>query len=253
MANSIRSAPRRIDYTSAALQDLPLHVDPPPQDSISWKLWTSCTDVAEEAFNTDYIQGIWLSSLNPGDYGHYTIQDCAYCCHAQGDFETIEERSSAKGFPQLAAFAKTKYEGYVAYTKELMEAWHLSNTDAISPSDAAAQYMAFEGSVAKEMDPIYGVIAMIPCEQLWSWLANVMDETPVAGNLYQFWIDENKSWDGAYRLDNFIDGWIKDHPNSYDPKLGLHAYRGSMIGEANFFRSAAGQSLLPMPEFPIPG
>ncbi len=51
-------SPRRINFDHPALKSIPLNdKTPPPKDSISWKLWEDCLDIAQEALKTDFIQG----------------------------------------------------------------------------------------------------------------------------------------------------------------------------------------------------
>ena len=116
------------------------------------------------------------------------------------------------------------------------------------PSQAAKTYIDFEHRVAQELPPIYGVVAMIPCDELWSWLATELQPHSKSHNLYGFWIEENNDWHGAYRLDNFIDDWFAEHPAVYDWDTALYVMRSCMTCEVNFFRSACDQSLLAMPD-----
>ena len=91
---------------------------------------------------------------------------------------------------------------------------------------------------------------MIPCDQLWPWLATQLKSKVSATNLYSFWITENNDWGGAYRLDNFIDAWFTQHPDIYSWDDALYIYQSCMTCELNFFKSAGGQSLSPMPNKP---
>lgn len=245
---SMRS-PRRIDFNHEALQAIPLNDKaPPPDDSISWKLWLACQNVAQEALNTDYMQGIKNGNLDPNSYGQYTLQDAVYCSNAQDDYQTIEERSQSHGYPQLAAFAKARYDGYASYNTATFKDWHIADASAVSPGEAVQTYIDFEHRIANEWHPIYGLICMIPCDQLWPWLATELENDAGSGNVYSFWITENADWGGAYRLDNFVDDWFAEDPKVYDWDSALFVYRSAMTCEVNNFRSACGQALVPMPE-----
>lgn len=245
---SMRS-PRRIDFSHKALAAIPLNDKaPPPEDSISWALWLECRDIAEQTLSTDYLQGIKNGNLDPNIYGQYTLQDAVYCHHAQDDYQAIEKRALADGHPQLAAFAKARYDRYVSYNTETFNDWHIADAKAVSPGDAAQAYIDFEHLIANKWHPIYGVIGMIPCDQLWTWLATEMTGDFGSGNLYSFWITENADWGGAYRLGNFVDDWFAEHRRNYDRDAALFVYRSCMTCELNFFKSACGQTLSPMPE-----
>jgi len=241
-------SPRRIDFDHPALSDTPLNDQaPPPDDSISWKLWLASHDVAHKALSSDYIQGVKKGTLAPTTYGRYSIQDAVYCYHAQADYQALESRATADGDLSLAAFAKARYDGYVQYTAETFEDWHIADAKAISPGSAARTYIELEHHIASQWSPIYGVIAMIPCEQLWAWLGSSLKSHATPGNLYSSWITENDDWSGGYRLDNFVDDWLAEHPEAYDWESALFVFQSCMTCEANFFRSACGQEVLPMP------
>ena len=243
-------SPRRINFQHNALSKITLSTDQPPQDSLSWKLWLACQDIAEQALASDYIQSIKHGNLHPDNYGQYTVQDACYCYNAEADYQTLEERSNKAGYSELASFAQARYEGYQKYNKEFLTSWHIADGKAVIPSEAANVYINFEHHVANNMEPIYGVMAMIPCEQLWSWLANQLKADATPENLYSFWITENEGWHGAYRLDNFIDSWFKNNPDKYNEEQALYVMRSSMTCELNFFRSACGESPVAMPTKP---
>ena len=248
--NGSSRSPRRINFEHAALAAQNISTDKPAEDSISWKLWLACQDIAQEALASDYIQGIKNGTLDPNKYGQYTVQDAAYCYNAAADYQTIEERAKNEGHPELSAFAQARLESYQKYNESFLEEWHIASGNAVVPSPAVKTYIDFEHGVAHQLPPIYGVIAMIPCDELWPWLATQLKDDAGPNNLYSFWITENNDWHGSYRLDNFIDNWFTAHPDIYDWDTALWVMRSCMTGETNFFRSACGQDLLPMPEKP---
>ncbi len=253
MPRSSLHSPRRIDFAHRALRKITFDDSPPAADSITWKLWLDCQDIARQALASDYVQGIAGGTLDPNRYGRYNVQDGAYCHNAQEDYATIEARAQEAGFPQLAAFAQARYEGYLSYTDQVLEQWHIADAAAISVSEAVRTYIDFEHHVANQLRPIYGVVAMIPCDQLWPWLATELEPCISPHNVYSFWIRDNGGWSGSYRLDNFVDAWFAAYPEEFHRDQALWVYQSCMTCELNFFRSAGGQSLAPMPEAPSPG
>lgn len=241
-------SPRHLDAEHPAVRDIPLDdKTPPAQDSLSWRLWLECQDLAHRALESDYMQGIKNGALDPNRYGQYTVQDAVYCDRAEADYQTVEQRAKEAGEDDIAAFAKARHESYASYNLSTFAAWHIADPAAMKLSDAAEAYADFEHRVATEAAPIYGLIMMIPCNQLWAWLAGELRENAGPHNLYSFWIEGNDDWGGAYRLDNFIDAWAAAHPGQVDRRQALYTYRSAMTGELNFFRSACGQPLEPMP------
>lgn len=239
-------SPRRIDFNHQALKKVEWDTSKPAEDSFAWRLWTQCLDLAQLALGTEFIQGIKNGSLDPRKYGRYDIQDCSYCVNGQRDYQEIELRAKAANLPEVALFAQARYDSYVSYTDELVKGWHLSGADAIKAGPAVQEYIEFERFVADTMHPMYGIIAMIPCDQLWPWLAEQLASDNKPGNVYDFWITGNAGFKGAYRLDNFVN---KKHQQcDLDEHKALFVFRSCMTCEVNFFRSACGQTALPMPK-----
>jgi thiaminase/transcriptional activator TenA len=240
--------PRKLDFDHPQFKNLTLNKTLPPIDSITWKLWLNNMDIAECALNTDYIQGIQNGSLDPNTYGRYTVQDAAYCTHAVSDYKTNICRSISES-PDITPFSEARYFGYTKYAESIIKDWHLNGTTAIIPGPAAQHYINFENMVATshEYHPIYFIIAMIPCEQLWVWLGQTMLPNLESGNLYTFWIKENQSLqslDGANRLNNFVNDYFDENPKLYDEALAQRVYRGSMVGELNFFLESTNGELI---------
>ena len=242
--------PRLTDFAHEALAALTFNTEKPAADSISAKLWAACEDVAQDSLNSDFMQGLGKGTLSPDKYGQYIVQDCAYCANAADDYKTFEGRAAAAGEPKLAAFAKARYESYEKFNASYLPAWHVGDPNSLILNEAGKQYIAHEKAASTKLHPIYGVIAQVPCEQLWPWLAEQLKPGSPDHNVYNFWISENGSFHGAHRLDNFIDEWFAGHPDEYDWDTALWVMRGSMIGELNMFRAACGQSLTDMPEMP---
>lgn len=250
MTKPVVHAPRRMHTSEEALLDTELASHPPAPDSITGKLWSNSLTIAQQALASDFVQGIAKGTLNPDQYGGYTIQDCAYCFNARKDYQTLIDRAVALKEEAMARFAQARQAGYKKYNKNYFQQWHLNNPDALTPGPAAESYIAFECWVIHNLPPIYGIIAMIPCEQLWSWLAKELEPDIKPGNVYDYWIQENSGKSGAYRLENFVNDWLAKHDSYYSPEWALYVFQSCMIGEVNFFRSGTGQPLLPMPARP---
>lgn len=243
-------APRRLNTSHAALKHRVCNESPTLPDSFSWRLWLDSQDLAQLALESDYIQGIGNGALNPNDYGVYTVHDAAYCYYAEEDYREAEARARQEGELEIAALAQVAYESYVQYRQESFASWGLQNATALDPGDAMRAYIDVEHAIATKAPPIYLVIAMIPCNQLWAWLATSLATKVGSSNVYSFWITGNESWSGAYCLDNFVNRWDRDHPGLLDPSAALAVYRACMTCEVNGFRSATGQPLLPVPLLP---
>ena len=242
--------PRLFDFADEALKMITFSDAPPVNESISSRLWQACQDIAQQALNSTFMQGIGHGNLDPDHYGQYIVQDCAYCYHAQRDYQTIVDRATQAGHSELAAFAKARLASYARFNQSYLKSWHISNPDALDVGQAARQYIDCEHTAASRLSPVYGTVVMIPCERLWPWLASQLKSDAGSSNVYSFWITENDSFHGANRVDNFIDGWFADHQEDYQWETALAVYRSAMTSELNLFRTACGQSLEPMPTIP---
>lgn len=244
-------SPRRVNFDDPNLAQIDLNdKQKPSEDSICWQLWLNAQNIAQEAWNSDFIQGIAHGTLDPAKYGQYTVQDCAYCFNGTADYKAMEQRANEMKLPEMAAFAKARWASYESYYESEAKSWHVKSPEALQVSQAAAQYIQSEHYAATKLHPVYGLIAMIPCDLLWPWLAEKMDPQIKQSGLYSFWVTENLGFGGAYRLCNFIDDWFAHNQEVYNKELAEYVFNSSMYGEANFFRSGCGQPLLPVPTPP---
>lgn len=242
---------RLIDHAvDATLKALVFHPPEPGPDAISSKLWAQCQDIAEQALQTTFVQGLGNGTLNPNQYGQYTVQDCAYCAAASQDYHDIETLAAQQNEPTLAAFAKAHYTSYDKYVETYLPSWHVGDASALVLNEAGKQYIAHERAAVKTLHPIYGILGQLPCERLWPWLAQQLRPGSPKHNVYQFWINENANYGHMYLFSNYMDQWFGEHPDQYNEDVALAVIRGSVIGELNMFRAACGESLTPMPQIP---
>jgi len=222
----------------------------PAVDSISWRLWETTQDIAQLVFSTEYVQGIADGTLTADTFYEYTLQDCAYCYRAQQDFVIMKRRAQEAGHSQLSAFVQARYERFDFYITNILHTLNLIDASEIVPTGAALNYISFEESVSNNLPPIYGALAMVPCSQLWAWLAEKLSGVMNADNVYRSWFEHINSWEEVFCPDNFFDAWFARNPQDFQWETALYVYRSSMISELNFFRSAFEQSLMPMPQLP---
>jgi thiaminase/transcriptional activator TenA len=209
-----------------------LSTSPPPQDSLFWKMWNACINIANSALNTNFIQGIKTGTLDPVTYGGFNVSDAYYCFNGAQDYLAAESRATDL---TLQAFLLKKYNSYQKYNETFPKIWHVRDATGVVPSDVCKQYSDFESNVASHQDPIYTLIVMIPCEYLWAWLGAQLSP-PTSGNLYAPWINDNDYPDGAYAMGNFLDEYQKTH--SVDEALATELYTQAMTYEYQNFNTA---------------
>lgn len=210
----------------------------PPADSLFWKLFKSCMDIAQDALATDFMQGIKKGNLNPNHYGSYSVMDAFYCFEGAEDYLAATQRAED---PTLAAMLQHKHDSYASYNQTITDTWGLKDADGITPNEAVKNYSALEREVASQEDPIYTLIVMLPCEYLWAWLAAQLTGD-THDNLYAFWITENGDPSGAYAMGNFIEQFRAKYPNAIDESKALSIYKAAMEGERNDFAARVPKS-----------
>jgi len=232
------SGPRALQLTQAPLPLLLSGRRPSDSDSLSMRLFHANLDLAQEAYETDYLQNMMKGVLSPDIYGQYSVQDVAYCNTGLADWESLRDRTTDTTVKEFASARVKSWEGYISST---YADWHITDPSAIKLSDAAQQYVDYESKVCREYDPIYAAIVMAPCDRLWYWVSNQMKSNSPNGNVYQKWIDDNSSYEqGALELETFIDANMA----MIDEEKASVVYRTAMLAEVNFFRSACKQPLL---------
>lgn len=209
-----------------------LSKDAPPADSLFWKMWNTCKNIAENTLNTAFIQGIKTGTLDPVKYGGFNVSDAYYCFKGAQDYLTAANRAT---HPTLKAFLLKKHNSYQKYNDTFPDTWHIKDANGIVPSTVCKQYSDFESSVATNEAPIYTLITMLPCEYLWAWLGNELSP-PADGNLYAAWITGNDYPDGAYTMGNFIENYRKANP--IDKAKALQLYTQAMTFEYENFKTA---------------
>ncbi len=224
--------PRKINVTQDMLDEHAISTNPPPPDSLFWEMWFANTQVAQNALNTPFVQEIKLGILNPTSYGAFCVNDAYYCFQGAGDYLEATKRAKAKGEKAIAAFLEKKAESYAAYNQQFTQQWHVKDASGVIPVNVTENYAAFESSVAKNEDPIYILIAMLPCEYLWAWLGQQLNAFATDNNLYKGWITGNQGFHGAYAMGNFIHSYRGDIEKS----KALQIYTEAITFEwKNFF------------------
>ena len=204
----------------------------PAQDSLFWKLWNACSDIADQALHTDFIQGIKNGDLDPVKYGGFNVSDAYYCFKGAEDYLTASSKATD---PTLKAFLNKKYESYKAYNDTFPKTWHVKDAKGIVPLDICKQYSDFEKETVTNEAAIYALIVMLPCEYLWAWLGAKLSP-PAKGNLYAKWISGNNDPSGAYAMGNFIEIYREVFP--VDESLALDLYKRAMTFEYKNFKAA---------------
>ena len=192
---------------------------------------------------TRYLQSMHDGTLNPLDYGSLTIQDAYYCYHAQDTLKELLDRIDREKSPDLYDLVASKASAYDNYNRTFLEDWHIRDAECVLPTDGTRAYVAHEQRVAREEEPIYSLVAFLPCYNLWPWFARQLMASPRYNpGIYRDWFEgvyegEVESFGGAWALGSFIEEW-KDGGGAFDESLAHDIYRTSMEFELRMFREA---------------
>ncbi|MCG8459729.1 MAG: hypothetical protein MI919_25895 [Holophagales bacterium] len=119
----------------------------------------------------------------------------------------------------------------------------------MKPDRAAEAHFDFERHVASHLS-IHGVVAMIPYEALWAWLATELQPFATPGNLYRFWTVEKDGWHGPCRRGDLGVASLDAPADGFEWHTALDEIRSSMAREADCFRTARRRSIPPIPSRP---
>jgi thiaminase/transcriptional activator TenA len=227
-------SPRRIGLTAEMLEKHDLKGEPPPPDSLFWKMWEACEAIAQKALATNFIQQIAAGTLDPVAYGAFTVSDAYYCFHGAQDYLAAEARATDE---TVKAFLLSKYQSYQKYNEEWPKTWHVRDARGVVPTDICREYADYESTITSHGEPIYAIVLMLPCEYLWAWLAYQL-EPPKVGNLYAPWITENDDPSGAFAMGNFLHTYIELHPGIVDEGKATEIYTKAMTYEQENFAAA---------------
>ncbi|XP_038068553.1 uncharacterized protein LOC119737947 [Patiria miniata] len=192
--------------------------------------------LAQKALHSGFIKGIKSGLLDPRHFGSFFVQDAVFCFHVVQHLKIALQKYPSDS--TLTAVLQEQIRTNEKYTRDLFQQWHIANPNGILLGKAAEEYVKFEREVAEDMSPLYLLIAMLPCEKLWSWLAMELQYEISATNVYRFWVDDHVSIDPV--LATFID----ENAGRYNVDLdtAMFIYQKALYWEGEFFESASAGS-----------
>lgn len=202
---------------------------------------------ANEVVATPYLQSMHTGTLDPLDYGCLTVQDARYCYCAQQTLRDLLTRIDRDEQPELFEIVESKVRSYENYNKTFLEDWHIRDAQSVLATEAMGAYVAHEQRVAREEDPIYALVAFLPCYNLWPWFARQLMMSPrYRPGVYKDWFEgvyqgEKESFGGAWLLGSFIEEW-RNAGKPFDEGLAFDIYRQSMRFELEVFSEACTDS-----------
>ncbi len=211
----------------------------PEETSFLKKAFDANIDIANDTYNTAFIQGIRNGNLSPETYGSVSVLDAYYCYEAaKSIWHTC---GNAEENSELQVTLKEFYNSYAEYNGTFYTTWHVPAAQNVVPTNAFATYAKHEREVAEKEQPIYMLPALMPCYKLWAWMAYKIYQDPNKNpGVYEFWVEGNmgdKGESGSATLaDKVISNWIKAG-KEFDEQKALDIFKKSMQCEYAVFSS----------------
>jgi thiaminase/transcriptional activator TenA len=204
---------------------------PPSPDSLFCKMWNSCEEIAKNVLETRYFKGITEGNLDPNFYGSLMVQDAYYCMKGRDAYSS----ASTHAYDQRCEdFLKKKCIRYDEYNEYYSKIWHIREAESVIPNKEIRDYANYEAYVAGNLESPYTFTVMLPCEYLWTWIANQLCEKTSKDSLYYFWVKTNSGEPtGAYQMANLLE----EYRSKVDEKEATTIFKNAMQHELNVFKS----------------
>ncbi len=210
-------------------------------------LWKSALPIAEEAYQTDLMQGMLHNSLSADSYAPFNLQDMAYIYHSIENWELLRIHAVAVGDDDIQLFAESRRDRYKGYLNDMMKGWHMIGDikSSVTLTPAVKQYIGFQHTVFKNpnLPLLYSLIVLMPCERLWAWIAKQLYPNMTDKYCYYFWANGNKDSSGKVeKMANTM--YLEDHAQ-IDLNRAIELYTIAMTCEREFFASATDPNIVP--------
>lgn len=215
----------------------------PPFHSFFYDAFLANRRTAYAVERTPYLQAMHTGTLDPTAFGCLTVQDAHYCYHAQKTLRGLLGRIDEGESPGLHELVSSMVDAYDDYNRTFIDEWRIRDTESVVATETMAGYVAHERRVASEEEPIYGIVAYIPCYYLWPWFARRLMTSPsYKPGVYRGWFEgiypgEGEGFGRAWTIGNFIEDWVGEG-RAFDAALAHTIYRTSMRFELKLFSEA---------------
>jgi thiaminase/transcriptional activator TenA len=214
----------------------------PDKDSFFIRAFNANIDIANAVVNTQYLQKMKTGILDPSYYGCLTVLDSYYCYRAAETLGSLLNNIDKSKYPDLHNLVEANQKSYREYNKTFLVDWHILQSDSVVPTDKMKRYAEHEHNVMCYQDPIYTLVAYIPCYYLWPWFSKkIIEDSNYKPGVYDLWFKGNyygeDSFGSAWTIGNFIESWKKSG-NAFDETLASDIFKKSMQFELDVFTDA---------------
>ena len=160
------------------------------------------------------------------------VQDAAYIYEAIKAFDLAAKNMQGKSPPDFALFYRGRSASFASYSSYFSSKWKIQNTLSVNIGPAAATYVAYEMKLAQSQ-PKFLVIGILPCDMLWPWVAEQINDLVPKTNVYRSWVDDNLG-DGSSSAQRFANKFF----TKQERHVAQAIFNEGIINELNFFRAA---------------
>lgn len=233
---------RALSFISYLPMDV-LEVPEPPKDSFFYQAFNANLETAQKVMNTSYLQKMKVGTLSPDFYGCLTVLDSYYCYRAADTLKSLICKIDKTTDAELYAITTGMMASYDDYNDTFLTDWHIRESDSVTPTQTMRNYSEHEHNVMCYEEPIYTLVAYIPCYYLWPWFSQQIQNAPeYQPGVYKDWFEgnyggTNASFKSAWKIGIFIDEWIKAG-KPFDKVKATEIYTKSMQYELQVFTEA---------------
>ncbi|XP_037388369.1 uncharacterized protein LOC119261944 [Pygocentrus nattereri] len=138
-------------------------------DDVSDYLWNNSLDLAKETLHLEFLNKLKSYTMKAERYLKFTLQDMVYL---DGVTAMLKEMSEKVTEPEdLKVFIEGRHSSYKKFRDSCLQSLSIKDLNSIEPMPAMQKYLDTYREVMKESDPVYFVVALLPCPRAWSWIA----------------------------------------------------------------------------------
>lgn len=209
------------------------------QNNFCASLWQQCEDIISDVMKTGGISGFYYGLLPPENYARLLIEDVQYmktlvdqCAKLIAILEKDEKYDNIRNFIGL------RLNRYQDVLDEMYINCSIFSTESIKMRKEFEEYCQYKDMLITQISqnqfsPIYFLISLLPCDMLWSWIGQALNESVFPNNVYKYWIKEAQTYSGGQVTREFINTNLE----SILPEKAFEVFQQCMIYEKNIFDS----------------
>ena len=195
-------------------------------------------EIRNSLFRTKFVEEILTGKLDPDNYLRFKVQNVVYLDHAAKMYSLASNKMQIQGKQEWFEFYRAQSEKHKKLYEQLLTTCGVKDAESVAKGPAVKFYTDYLTVVATD-SPEYLAIAMLPCSNYWSLIADYLEKDKRPMNAFkQKWIKENKRT-GVGSTETFV----ANHYKEEDFKPGLFHFCKASVAEVNTFQEAGGESL----------